>query len=190
MNRMMTIANAVLLSLFLAAATYAIPQQDEPKSHDEQQAPEAKPEGAEKQEPEKQENAKPEKTDKEREAGQDKNEDKKEKEANPKSEREAGSTREMNGHAGEARPAGKNARIPDDKFRASFGKQHHFSIGHPTTINNRPGFQYGGYSFVIVDAWPAAWAYTDDCYVDYIDGEYFLFDLLHPGMRIALFVEM
>jgi len=26
--------------------------------------------------------------------------------------------------------------------------------------------------------------------VDYIDGEYFLFDLLHPGVRIALFVVM
>jgi hypothetical protein len=197
MNRMMRIVYAGLLCLLLAAGVYALPQQDEPKSREDaakaQQGPEAKPEGTEKQEPEKQENAKPEKSDKEREAGQDKNEDKKEKEANPKSEkdeREAGSAREMNGQGRDAHPAGKSARIPDDKFRASFGKQHHFSIGHRTTINNRPGFQYGGYSFVIVDAWPADWAYTDDCYVDYIDGEYFLFDLLHPGMRIALSVEM
>lgn len=30
--------------------------------------------------------------------------------------------------------------------------------------------------------------HADDCYVDYIDGEYFLFDLLHPGVRIALIV--
>jgi hypothetical protein len=42
----------------------------------------------------------------------------------------------------------------------------------------------------LVDAWPAGWAYTDDCYIDYIDGEYFLFDLLHPGVRIAVFVVM
>ena len=27
-------------------------------------------------------------------------------------------------------------------------------------------------------------------YVDYVDGDYFLYDLRHPGMRIALFVEM
>ena len=27
-----------------------------------------------------------------------------------------------------------------------------------------------------------------NCYIDYIDGEYFLFDLLHPGIRIAVFV--
>jgi len=27
---------------------------------------------------------------------------------------------------------------------------------------------------------------TDDCYIDYIDGEYVLIDLSHPGMQIAL----
>jgi hypothetical protein len=51
-------------------------------------------------------------------------------------------------------------------------------------------FQYGGYTFELVDAWPGDWAYTDDCYIDYVDGEYFLFDLLHPGVRIALFVVL
>ena len=35
---------------------------------------------------------------------------------------------------------------------------------------------------------PAEWTYDDDCYVDYVDGEYFLFDLRHPGVRIALMV--
>jgi len=42
----------------------------------------------------------------------------------------------------------------------------------------------------LVDAWPVDWAYTDDCYIDYVDGEYFLFDLLHPGIRVAVFVVM
>ncbi len=88
------------------------------------------------------------------------------------------------------RPAGKSAHIPEDKFRANFGRSHTFVIQRPVVVEGRPGFVYGGYSFVLVDAWPADWAYTDDCYVDYIDGEYFLFDLLHPGMRIALFVVM
>jgi hypothetical protein len=55
-------------------------------------------------------------------------------------------------------------------------------------VEGAPGFFYGGYSFVLVDAWPAEWAYDDDCYVDYVDGEYFLFDLRHPGVRIALMV--
>jgi hypothetical protein len=55
-------------------------------------------------------------------------------------------------------------------------------------VENRPRFQSGGFWFEIIDVWPAEWAYTDDCYIDYIDGEYFLFDLLHPGVRVAVFV--
>jgi hypothetical protein len=82
----------------------------------------------------------------------------------------------------------RGGHIPDDKFRGSFGRQHTFVIHQATTVQGQPGFQYGGYSFILADGWPAGWAYTDDCYVDYIDGEYFLFDLLHPGVRIALIV--
>jgi hypothetical protein len=41
-----------------------------------------------------------------------------------------------------------------------------------------------------VDPWPVGWGYGDDCYIDYIDGEYFLFDLLHPGVRIAIIVVL
>jgi hypothetical protein len=84
----------------------------------------------------------------------------------------------------------RGGHIPDDKFRGSFGREHHFAIHQVTTIQGQPGFAYGGYSFMLADGWPAGWAYTDDCYVDYIDGEYFLFDLLHPGVRIALIVVM
>jgi|HubBroStandDraft_1064217.scaffolds.fasta_scaffold28943_4 hypothetical protein len=85
--------------------------------------------------------------------------------------------------------AGHGSRIPDDKFHANFGRQHTFSIQR-TTIQGQPGFQYGGYSFTIIDVWPVGWAYTDQCYVDYIDGEYFLFDLAHPGVRIAIAVVL
>lgn len=85
---------------------------------------------------------------------------------------------------GEQRAGGN--RIPDDKFRASFGREHRFVMQRPTIVDGRPRFQYGGYSFILVDAWPAGWAYTDPCYIDYIDGEYFLFDLAHPGVRIAI----
>jgi hypothetical protein len=89
-----------------------------------------------------------------------------------------------------ARPAGKGGHIPDNKFRAQFGRSHTFAVQRTTVINGQPGFYYGGYSFVFVDAWPGDWAYSDDCYVDYVDGDYFLFDLLHPGERIALIVIM
>jgi hypothetical protein len=89
-----------------------------------------------------------------------------------------------------ARPAGKSAHIPDDKFRSNFGRSHTVKVQRTTVVEGQQGFVYGGYSFVFVDPWPAEWAYTDDCYIDYIDGEYFLFDLLHPGVRIALFVVL
>ena len=89
-----------------------------------------------------------------------------------------------------ARPAGKTAHIPDEKFRANFGRQHTFVISRPVIVEGRPRFQYAGYWFEIVDPWPAEWAYTDDVYVDYIDGDYFLFDLLHPGVRVVVFVIM
>jgi len=89
------------------------------------------------------------------------------------------------------RPAGKRVdRIPDDKFRANFGRQHVTVINRPVIVEGRPSFQFGGYWFGISQPWPVGWAYTDQVYVDYIDGEYFLFDVLHPGVRIALIVTM
>jgi hypothetical protein len=91
--------------------------------------------------------------------------------------------------ADHARPAGKSARIPDDKFRAHFGHSHTFTA-KTVIVSGRPQFQYGGYNFTLVDAWPVGWAYTDNCYIDYIDGEYFLFDLLHPGVRMAIVVVL
>ena len=92
-------------------------------------------------------------------------------------------------HAGNAHPAGKGGHIPEDKFRAHFGRGHTFTA-KTVIVAGQPQFSYSGYTFELVDAWPVGWAYSDDCYIDYIDGEYFLFDLLHPGVRIAVFVVM
>ena len=93
----------------------------------------------------------------------------------------------------QARPAGKGAHIPDQKFKASFGRQHTFAVKqviNTTTVTaGQTQFIYGGYTFVILDPWPSAWLFTDNCYIDYVDDEYFLFDLLHPGIRIALIVQ-
>ena len=78
------------------------------------------------------------------------------------------------------------SRIPDDKFRAHFGREHTFHVGHPTIVEGRPQFQYGGYSFVIVDPWPVGWAYTDAVYIDFMDGVYYLIDPVHPGIQIVV----
>lgn len=85
--------------------------------------------------------------------------------------------------------AGRGKHIPDDQFRTHFGRQHTFHVQRSQIVNvSQPVVVYGGYSFELIDAWPADWSYDDDCYVDYVDGEYFLFDALHPGLRIVVVV--
>jgi hypothetical protein len=79
-------------------------------------------------------------------------------------------------------------RIPDEHFRAHFGHEHHFAVRNVTVVNGQRRFAYGGYNFAFADAWPAGWAYTDDCYIDFVDGGYFLFNLRHPGVRVAVTV--
>ena len=78
--------------------------------------------------------------------------------------------------------------IDDAHFHAHFGRDHHFAIQHVTIVGGRPHFGYGGYNFEIVDAWPHGWSYRDNCYIDFVDGGYFLFNLAHPGVRISVTV--
>jgi hypothetical protein len=160
------------LSLLLGfSAAYA---QDEPKKEEpKQEEPKAEPKHQDEAKPPKHEDVKPPKGEESRQ------EEKNRSEAAQQPER--GNKHMANG---------KSGHIPDDKFHANFGRQHTFVVNHPTIVEGQPRFQYGGYWFVMSDPWPSDWAYTDDCYIDYIDGEYFLFDLLHPGMRIVLVVAM
>jgi hypothetical protein len=205
----MKIANTVLFFLLVAALAYASPrQQDEPKSKEASPAmqhpegkPEAKPESQEQKpdemKPEKNGQEKPDKDAGKQEEKENKDRDKQEKKDEKRDDKKSGKDMDKmrndnmrNDNHGNEHPAGKGGHIPDDKFRSSFGRSHSFHPSRPTVVGGRPTFVYGGYSFILVDAWPAEWAYTDDCYIDYVDGEYFLFDLLHPGVRIALFVSM
>jgi hypothetical protein len=82
----------------------------------------------------------------------------------------------------------EHKRIDDAHFRSHFGHDHHFAIKHVTIVGGRPHFAYGGYNFEIVDAWPHGWSYNDNCYIDYVNGGYFLFDLAHPGVQISITV--
>lgn len=81
----------------------------------------------------------------------------------------------------------RGQRIPDDKFRSNFGRQHTFRV-RTQVVEGQPRFQYSGYWFALATPWPGDWDYADDCYVDYIDGEYVLIDLRHPGVQLALIV--
>jgi DNA mismatch repair ATPase MutL len=178
------VSTSALCSLLATTALiYGQEQREEPK-----RAPEPTPEATQPAQDEmkapRQEEAKPEKQNENK-----KGEDKASKQENTNTKDAKQNDAARSGQHEQRAANQRGGHIPDDKFRASFGRQHKFAIQR-TTVNGQPGFQYGGYSFVIVDAWPVAWAYTDDCYVDYVDGEYFLFDLLHPGVQVALVVVL
>jgi hypothetical protein len=91
--------------------------------------------------------------------------------------------------AGHAQHAG-NGRIPEDKFKTHFGREHTFHIGHPVIVGGRPRFTYGGYSFIIAQPWPAGWGYDDDVYVVDVNGVYYLVDVAHPGVQLELSVVL
>ena len=122
-------------------------------------------------------------------AAQDEKKAQPEKSAKPEQKSEAQ-------HEKSAKPAEKNAqqeqhaanngggRIPADKFKANFGQQHSFRVSENDYRNHR--FQYGGYSFGFVDAWPSNWLYTQDVYVIEINGVYYLCNASFPGVNLVL----
>jgi len=81
-----------------------------------------------------------------------------------------------------------SVRIPDDRFRANFGQGHVFVISQPEMVGGFSRFQYGGFAFGFLQPWPDGWYYTDNVYVDYVDGEYFLFNPYYPGARVGISV--
>jgi outer membrane biosynthesis protein TonB len=85
-----------------------------------------------------------------------------------------------------AQPTGSHGRIPDDRFRASFGREHRFHVNRSDFQGGSRRFQYGGFWFNVLDPWPVGWLYTDDVYVDYINGGYFLCNPVHPGVYISI----
>jgi hypothetical protein len=178
-----------VLTLLLGAPAF-ICAQDDAKPKQEDAKPEEKPRQADEDKtkdvkpPEKHDDMKPQdaKPQDIRPEDNKHQEDMKRDEARPQDHPEA----HDNG-----RPAGKRVdRIPDDKFRSNFGREHVTVINRPVIVEGHPSFQFGGYWFGIATPWPAEWSYTDQVYVDYIDGEYFLFDVLHPGVRLELIVTM
>jgi hypothetical protein len=120
-------------------------------------------------------------------------------ESRPEARHEAAGRDGHGARAGEhGHPAARNAayhhgenlhgghRIPEARFRGSFGREHQFRIGHPVMIGGQASFQFGGFWFGIVDPWPAAWLYTDAVFVDLVEGEYVLVNVAHPEVTVAV----
>ncbi|MGB2663567.1 MAG: hypothetical protein WAK48_06170 [Candidatus Acidiferrum sp.] len=81
-----------------------------------------------------------------------------------------------------------SGRIPDERFRSNFGRGHEFRMGNPVMVSGYSRFQYGGYWFGYVQPWPAGWFYTDQFYIDYVDGGYYMYNPYYPGARFAITV--
>jgi hypothetical protein len=186
------ISTAVLsLTLVVAAPVYAQEQHDQAEEKKDQPAEqkEKKPQTA--------------KQDKKAAPQQDKDAKQQEKTAQQqkkapqpqdKSPKQAGqTTRPQQQHTAQVKSVqqaqhGGTGRIPDDRFKAHFGQEHTF---HVTQANySSHSFQYGGYSFGFVDAWPSNWLYTQDVYVIDIDGVYYLCNAMYPGVNVALVVTI
>jgi hypothetical protein len=216
MKRFGFISTAVLFLLMGITASVSAQQDDrekppaQPAAHDEQanppeekRAPEGKPAQEEEkrtqQDDKKAQDDKKVQNDEKREQKNDKQEQDKQVQDQQKQQKDDKRAQQDDKNRPQARPAGNDAhrasnngggRIPDDKFRSNFGRDHHFRMSRPTVVSGQPRFQYGGYWFGIGDAWPVGWDYSDDCYIDYVDGEYLLFDLAHPGASIVVNVVL
>ncbi|HJU83738.1 MAG TPA: hypothetical protein VJ600_05985 [Holophagaceae bacterium] len=79
--------------------------------------------------------------------------------------------------------------IPRDRFYAYYGPRHLFRF-RPAMYMGYPRFWYGPYTFLIVDPWPwdwdEAWYDDGDCYIDFVDDGYYLFNRRHPGIGLAI----
>ncbi len=84
--------------------------------------------------------------------------------------------------------------IPQNSFNLYFGSQHFFRIGVlPVMYLGYPRFEYGGYSFLMVDPYPEYWSdnwyASDEMYIDYEDG-YYLHDQRYPDVRLAVMIQL
>ena len=81
----------------------------------------------------------------------------------------------------------KGYRVPDDQFSRSFGSGHSFRMsGLPyREVSGHPRFEYGGFWLSMMDPYPdywgADWNRSDDMYVDFNGGGYYLYDRRFPG---------
>jgi hypothetical protein len=202
------LGTAVLFAILGTTATVAAQQDDRDKpsqtpTHEDQaappqenRAPDAKPahpdeKRTQQDDKQAQDQEKRESKDNKQAQDQEKRETKNDKQVRDQEKQQPGDEnrgqQDQNAHRAGGNGGG---RIPDDKFRSHFGRDHHFRVSRPTVASGQPRFEYGGYSFIIVDPWPVGWDYADDCYIDYVNGEYLLFDLAHPGVSIVVNVVL
>jgi hypothetical protein len=188
--------STAVLSLALGVASPAFTQdqreQEEQKAKPAENEKKGEPAKAAKPEGKQQEqNTRPE----EKNAQTEKNSKPVEKNAQPEknTKPEEKNARQDQPRTQEARPGNQEqhasgGRIPDDRYKANFGREHSFRVSESDYRNRR--FQYGGYWFAVSDPWPSNWLYTQNVYVVDIDGVYYLCNPMYPGVNIVLSVTL
>jgi hypothetical protein len=157
--RLLAAIGTAVLSLTIVAPVYA--QQDQ---HDQKEEEKAKPAD------EKEKKAQPAKPAKEEE-----------KNAKPEQRAPKAAPGKQAQHAG-------GGRIPADRYKANFGREHTFRVSQNDFRSGR--FQYGGYWFGFGGAWPSNWLYTQDVYVIEINGVYYLCNPSYPGVNLLINVTL
>jgi hypothetical protein len=194
---------ALSLLLGIAAPTYAQDQHDQQQEQKdkpaEKKAPEektAKPEEKAAQQQDK--NAKQEEKNTQQENKNNQQEQRNAQQENKNNQQEQKSAQQQdknnqqqqkNAQQAQRNSGNHGGRIPDDRFRANFGREHSFHVSRDDYSRDRR-FQYGGYSFGFVDAWPSNWLYTEDVYVVEIDGVYYLCNASYPGINVTLSINL
>lgn len=158
------------MCLLLGAPAFAQQPEDKPK----QEEPRKQEETKKQEETRRQEDSKhQQQTDKEKQTVREKQTDN--RDGNRTQERET--TKETTRTT--------TRRIPDDRFRSNFGREHRFHFERGWGEH----FEYGGFGFALAEPWPSAWSYDDYVYVDFIDGQYYLVNLTHPEVRLLVTVN-
>ena len=173
--------SGLLLLIGSTTAAYAPQEQsDKPEKQEEK----AKPEKQDKQDKPAKQEAKPAKQEpQDKPAKQDAKQAKQEPQDKPAQQQNQKSAKQSQPD-GRNPGSGDHGRISDDHYRASFGSEHNFHVNRGDYDHRR--FDYGGYSFGFIDPWPVGWGYTDNVYVVYDDGAYYMYDVVHPGIRISV----
>jgi flagellar motor protein MotB len=186
--------SAAFLALFLATPAFALqePDKDKPPQQEEPKKEEPKKQEPDRQQPQEKEKQQQDKA----QADKAKQTDKQEQQAEKDRAKQAKTTQEHaqqvqrdehgNVVQGQRDGGGNGGRtIKEADFRAHFGREHAFRVAR----RDDRRFNYGGYWFVYNDPWPAGWSYSDEVYVDEIDGQYYLIDPVHPGIRLLVIVS-
>ena len=191
--KLVGVISTAVLSLTLGVAAPAYAQQEQHEQHDQQvqDKDKAAQQDEKKTEPEK--SVKPEERNAQQQDKNAKQEERTAQQQDRNAKQEEGTAQQQDRTAKQEgktaedqRGAADHGRIPDDRFRANFGREHVFVINRPVIVEGHPRFQYGGYWFGYSEPWPVGWFYTDDVYVDYTDGGYYLYNRVHPGVRISI----